>query len=317
MRVTIIGGTGHIGSYLTPLLVEAGHEVTCITRGTRKPYREDAAWQRVTVVRADRSAEDAQGIFAQRVADLKPDAVIDLVCYAPDSARQLLDALRGRVRHFLHCGSIWVHGHSAMVPTTEAQPRRPLCDYGRNKNAIEDMLLDAARREGFPATVLHPGHIVGEGWPPINPQGHLGLWVFEKLARGEELALPNLGMETLHHVHAGDVAVAFALALENWSASVGEAFHVVSPAAVTLRGYAEAAARWFGRDARLTFLPWDAWRATVTEQEAAITLDHIAHSPSCSIDKACHLLGFAPRYTSLQATRESVEWLAERGQIGV
>ena len=33
MRVAVIGGTGHIGSYLTPMLVEAGHSVTCVSRG--------------------------------------------------------------------------------------------------------------------------------------------------------------------------------------------------------------------------------------------------------------------------------------------
>ena len=62
--------------------------------------------------------------------------------------------------------------------------------------------------------LLHPGHIVGPGWVPVNPAGNLELSVFERLVTGQELALPNLGMETLHHVHADDVAQAFALAIE-------------------------------------------------------------------------------------------------------
>ncbi|GAG65857.1 unnamed protein product, partial [marine sediment metagenome] len=61
----------------------------------------------------------------------------------------------------------------------------------------------------FPATVLHPGHIVGEGWAPLNPAGHFNPEVFTKLARGRELVLPNLGLETVHHVHADDVAQVF------------------------------------------------------------------------------------------------------------
>ncbi len=39
VRVAIIGGTGHIGSFLTPRLVEAGHSVICISRGLKEPYR--------------------------------------------------------------------------------------------------------------------------------------------------------------------------------------------------------------------------------------------------------------------------------------
>jgi hypothetical protein len=43
----------------------------------------------------------------------------------------------------------------------------------------------------------------------------------------------------------------FMRAIAHWSASVGEAFHAVSPAAITLRGYAEAMAAWFGREPKL------------------------------------------------------------------
>ena len=32
-RVVIIGGSGHVGTYLVPRLVEAGHEVICVSRG--------------------------------------------------------------------------------------------------------------------------------------------------------------------------------------------------------------------------------------------------------------------------------------------
>ncbi|MBC7238023.1 MAG: NAD(P)-dependent oxidoreductase, partial [Chloroflexi bacterium] len=139
--------------------------------------------------------------------------------------------------------------------------------------------------------------------------------VFEKLAAGMELALPNLGMETLHHVHADDVAQLFMRALANWSNAVGQSFHAVSPAALTLRGYAHHVAGWFGREARLTFMPWDAWRQTVTAEEAQMTWDHIAHSPNCSMAKAQRLLGYEPRYSSLEAIYESLSWLIDHGIV--
>ena len=74
-------------------------------------------------------------------------------------------------------------------------------------------------------------------------------------------------------------------------------------------------AAWFGRDARLRFLPWEEWKNTVSEQEAALTWDHIAHSPNCSIVKAQRLLDYRPRYTSLEAVQESVAWLIQNGDI--
>jgi nucleoside-diphosphate-sugar epimerase len=315
MRVVIIGGSGHVGTYLVPRLVAAGYEVINVSRQQRDPYQPNGAWRQVQQVEIDRTAAEAAGDFGSQIRALAPDIVIDMICFTPESARHLVEALRGQVQHFLHCGTIWIHGPSVEVPTTELQPRRPFGDYGINKAAIETYLLNEARRNGFPATLLHPGHIVGPGWAPLNPAGHFNPAVFAKLGRGEEVALPNLGLETVHHVHADDVAQIFMQAIANRSTALGESFHVVSPAALTLRGYAEAMATWFGQPANLTYLPWDAWRQTVSADEARATWDHIAHSPNCSIAKAQRLIDYRPRYSSLQAVQEAVRWLMDNGQL--
>jgi nucleoside-diphosphate-sugar epimerase len=240
-----------------------------------------------------------------------------MICFTEASARHLVEALSGQVQHFLHTGTIWVHGPSVEVPTTEMQPRRPFGEYGIAKARIEAYLIEIARKHSFPATIIHPGHIVGPGWTPLNPAGHFNPNVFTMLAKGEELSLPNLGLETVHHVQADDVAQLFMSAIAHWSASVGEAFHAVSPAAITLRGYAEAMAAWFGREPKLRFLPWQEWKDRQNELEAEQTYDHIAHSPNCSIAKAQRMLGYGPRYRSIEAVCESVSWLIERGIVQV
>lgn len=312
MRIAIIGGTGHIGTYLVPRLVRAGHELIVLTRGNRDPYHSDAAWGLVQRIEVDRNAEDAAGTFGARIADLGADVVIDLVCFTVDSARQLTEALRGRVGQLVHCGTIWVHGPSTEVPMDETVPRRPFGDYGIQKAEIERYLL--AQRD-VPVTILHPGHISGPGWTPINPAGNLDLDVFSALARGGEVELPNFGLETLHHVHADDVAQAFEKSLARRSVAVGESFHVVSPRAITLRGYAEAVAGWFGEPARLKYLPFDEWKIGKSEQAAQATYDHIAHSPNASIAKAEQLLDFHPRYSSLQTVREALGWLVANREV--
>lgn len=317
MRIVVLGATGRMGGYLVPWLVEAGHQVITVSRGSQPLFRPHAAWKAVQHITLDREAEDAAGTLGPRLRALRPDVVIDNICYTLESARHLVQALTGQVSHFLMCGTIWVHGPSSQVPTSEEQPRRPFGEYGIQKAAIEAYVLEQARRYGFPATVLHPGHIVGPGWAPLNPAGNFNLRVFSQLARGEELVLPNLGLETVHHVHAEDVAQGFWLAMTHRSVALGESFHIVSPGALTLRGYAEAVAAWFGQPPRLRFLPWDEWRKTVSEEDAQATWDHIAHSPHCSIRKAERLLGYHPRYTSLQAVFESLQWLIHHGKLEV
>jgi nucleoside-diphosphate-sugar epimerase len=309
MKVVVLGATGHVGGYLVPRLVELGHEVIAVSRGRREPYRAHAAWQEVRRINLDREALETEGNFAGKILELSPEIVIDMICFTADSAARIVEALRGVIQHYLCCGTIWVHGHSSVVPTPESAPREPFGDYGIRKEQMERYLLEQARLRGFPATVLHPGHIVGEGWPPLNPAGNFNPRVFEILARGQELALPNLGLETVHHVHADDVAQGFIRAIANWAVSVGESFHLVSPAALTLRGFAEHMAAWFGQRANLRYLPWEQWKQSASEEDAWYTWDHIAHSPNCSIEKARRLLGYAPRYSSLEAVYESVQWL--------
>lgn len=309
MKIVIIGGTGHIGTYLVPGLVQEGHEIICVSRKKREPYRPDNAWKSVSHLQIDRDEEEKNHTFGKRIRDLNADIIIDLICFRPEQAKELVAMLYGRISHFLHCGTIWVHGYSCAVPTDESQPRAPFGEYGIQKAAIEAYLLKQYLENGFPLTILHPGHIVGPGWVPVNPAGNLDIDIFRKLAVGEEVILPNIGMETLHHVHASDVAQSFIKAIKNRDAAIGQSFHVVSPQALTMRGYAEALAAWFGQTANLRFMPWEKWKKTVSEKDAEITWDHIAHSPNCSIEKARTLIDYAPVYSSLEAVKESLFWL--------
>lgn len=311
MRIVIIGGTGHVGTFLVPRLVNAGHYVISVSRSQRQPYQPHQAWHQVEQITIDREDAEREGSFGLQIQELNPDVVIDMICFTPQSAVHLVNALRGRVQHMIVCGTIWTHGHSIQVPTTEEQNRKPFGEYGIQKEKLTTYLMKEARLNQFPVTVLHPGHIVGPGWVPVNPLGNFNPQVFTKLARGEELVFPTLGLETVHHVHADDVAQAFEKALAHWGDVIGEDFHVVSDAAVTLRGYAETVAFWFGKEANLKYLAGDEWSADLSEQDIEKSWDHIRHSPNCSIEKAKRDLGYHPRYTSLQAIFESVQWLIE------
>src|SRR3954451_14300735 len=235
-RIVVIGATGHVGTYLVPRLVRAGHEVVALSRGEREPYVAAPEWRAVERITVDREAEDAAGTFGERIAALAPDAVVDMLCFTPESARQLVEALRPSRPLLLHCGSIWVHGPVARVPVTEDEPRTAVGEYGTRKAAIEALLLRETVGGGVPSVVLHPGHISGP-WPSITPAGNLHLDAWRRLATGEPLALPALGLGVLHHVHADDVTQAFERALSR-PAAVGSSFHVVSEQAMTLRGLA-------------------------------------------------------------------------------
>jgi len=315
-RVVVIGATGHIGSYLVPRLVRGGHEVIAVSRGSRDPYHPSPQWNAVTRVTADREAQDAEGTFGARIAAMTPDVVIDLVCFTAASARQLVDALRPSRPLLVHCGTIWVHGPALRVPVTEDEPRTAYGDYGTGKAEIEALLHRETMAGGVPAIVLHPGHISGPGWPVITPAGNLDPGVWTSLATGQPLALPDHGLGVLHHVHADDVAQAFERALSR-PAAIGASFHVVAEHAMTLRGLAHGVAGWFGREPVLDFVDWAEFDRRVAPEHAGATRDHTFRSITAGIARGREMLGYAPRFTALDALHEAVRWLVANGQADV
>jgi nucleoside-diphosphate-sugar epimerase len=312
-RIVVIGATGHVGSYLVPRLVRAGHEVVALSRGEREPYVAAPEWRAVERVTADREAEDAAGRFGERIAALGVDAVIDMLCFTRASAEQLVESLRASRPLHVHCGTIWVHGAAARVPVTEDEPRTAFGEYGTGKAAIEELLHRETIAGGVPSVVLHPGHITGP-WPSITPAGNLDARVWRRLATGEPVALPELGLGILHHVHGDDVAQAFERALTR-PAAIGASFHVVAEQAMTLRGLADGVAGWFGRDANVELVDWDEFERRVGSDHARTTREHVRRSIAASIERAGDVLGYRPRYSALEALRDSVRHLAATGEL--
>ena len=317
MRIVVIGGSGHIGTFLIPRLVRAGHDVVSVSRGQRSSYVDDPAWQQVRQVTADRAVEDREGTFPDRVAGLRPDVVIDLICFTLDSANALVEGLRGRTGHLLHCGSIWRCGPSLKIPITEDNGTPPMGEYGIQKAAIAAMLQEETRSGGLVTTSLHPGHIVGPGWHPVGPLGNTDPAVWHKLSAGQPIEVPGIGAEFMHHVHADDVAQAFEAAVAHRDAAAGEDFSVVAPSALNVRGYAQIGASWFGQTAQLRSVTWDEFRRGTDPEAAQASWEHLARNHYFSVDKARTLLGYAPQHEPEDAVLESVRWLVDQKELDV
>ena len=317
MRIVVIGGSGHVGTFLVPRLVRAGHEVINLSRGARSPYIDDEVWSDVEQVAVDREAEDAAGTFGKRVAALEADVVVDMICFTPDSAAALVKELRGHSGHLIHCGTIWRYGPSVKQPMREDDTSPPIGEYGTQKAAIAELLAAETASGGLITTVLQPGHISGPGWTPIGPLGNLDPGVWYALSAGQEIAVPGLGAELMHHVHADDVAQAFQLAVEHRDAAAGESFNVVAPSALTARGFLAIAAGWFGQTAKIRSVTWAEFRSGTTAEFADASWGHLSRSQYASIEKARTLLGYAPAFEPEAAVLDGIRWLIDHDQLEV
>jgi nucleoside-diphosphate-sugar epimerase len=92
---------------------------------------------------------------------------------------------------------------------------------------------------------------------------------------------------------------------------------VVAEQAMTLRGLATGVARWFGREPVLDFVDWAEFDRLVIPEHAEATRQHTFRSITASIARAREVLGYAPRFSSLDALHEALTWLVANGQADV
>lgn len=315
MRVVVIGAAGHIGTYLIPMLVDNGYDTIAITRKLSSPYEDAPAWHKVNRVLLDRENDPE---FISKIKEMKPDVIVDLVNFNIKNTKEIVENFNeAGLSQYIYCSSCWVHGMAETVPFNPDDLRKePLDDYGKDKFASEIYLKEQYRKNGFPATIIMPGQISGPGWTIINPWGNTSLRVFQDIADGKEIALPNFGQEILHHVHGYDVAQVFFNAITHRNQALGESFDAEAATHITLYGFAKHMYEYFGHEPKIIFLPWEQWcEYEGNAAECEHTYYHIVRSGVFSIEKAKRLLEYQPKYTCIETIDIAVKSYIDRGLI--
>ena len=86
---------------------------------------------------------------------------------------------------------------------------------------------------------------------------------------------------------------------------------------MTLRGLAAGVAHWFGREPVLDFVDWPEFDRRAGPEHAETTRQHTFRSIAASTGRARQTLGYAPRFSSLDALHEALAWLVAHGQADI
>ena len=306
MKIVVIGASGHTGSYLITELVKDGHEVVAVMRGNRTPYGwSEETFEKISVLKMDRDTF----IDEARLTKLNPDVICDLIAYDLESVQKITSQIKNNA-FYIQIGSIWTYENKMYLPVDENHPKNAEQSYGKQKGLIEDYLLSQAKAGKLRACVVHPGHISGKEWQPINPQGNLDIRVFDTIKNGEELVLPFMGLSTMQHIHAYDLAQIIYGCIKKQEVANGEAFIAVAERAMTLKAICEKLYEYYGKKLNLRFVSWEEFYELVGERQADISMDHMFHSPCCSVEKAKKLLGVEIKYSIMDIY---YEYLAYQG----
>ncbi|MGH7565246.1 MAG: NAD-dependent epimerase/dehydratase family protein [Gemmatimonadota bacterium] len=193
MRVLVIGGTRFVGPRLVRTLLGRGHAVTTFNRGHTSD-RHPAAVERLHGDRSDPSH------MAGALAGRSFDACVDTIAMRGSDTASAIEALDGRVGHYVHfsTGQVYLVRAGCPTPAREedyggpliSSPARDAWDvgewtYGLEKRECEDLLEAAWEGHGFPATRLRLTMVHGED----DPQGRILAYVV-RLQTGGPLLVP-------------------------------------------------------------------------------------------------------------------------------
>ncbi|QIM20426.1 oxidoreductase [Phycicoccus sp. HDW14] len=216
MKLLVLGGTAFLGREVARAGLAAGHDVTCVARGSSGEVADGAR-----LVRADRTGDGLGG-----VEDEHWDAVVD-VARDPGQVARAVAALRGRVGHWALVSTGNVYADHSVRGADESTPLlAPLesggdepDEYGAKKVACERHVLDALGAERV--LVARAGLLGGPG----DTSGRTGWWPwrFAHPASPGEVLVPDALDEPAQVLDARDLAAWLVRSGESGTAGVVDA----------------------------------------------------------------------------------------------
>ncbi|MEV6932762.1 NAD-dependent epimerase/dehydratase family protein [Dactylosporangium sp. NPDC051485] len=302
MKVLFIGGSGIISSACSRLAVERGIDLFVLNRGES---RDRPLPGQATLLRADiRDGAAAR----EAIAGHTFDAVVDWVAFTTEHVHADIELLRGRTGQYVFISSASAYQTPpARLPVAESSPlRNPFWQYSRDKIACEDLLVQAYRDTGFPATIVRPSHTYDRTLVPFD-----GGWtVPARMRAGKEIVVHGDGTSLWTLTHHEDFAKAF-VPLLGHPRAIGDTFQITSDDVLTWNQIAEHLAAALGVTPKIVHVPSDAIAAADPEWGAGLLGDK-AHSMIFDNSKVRALV---PSYVATipfhQGAREIVSWFDE------
>lgn len=222
MKLLVTGASGFLGSRVTILLRERGHEVVAVTRPNP---RRRAALEEVRPIEADAGAPEIRALVAGCRAVLHFGGVPDPGGARRDPARAVRENAGTTVNLLEGCAE---HGAGLVYPSSiRAGVEPPPDPYALSKRLGEE----ACRLHRAPATVLRLTSVFGPGQlVPEGATGAIAAFAWRALA-GEPIVIPGDPMRTRDFVYVDDFAAALEqlVSAERWDETLTVASGEATP----------------------------------------------------------------------------------------
>ena len=299
MQITVVGGSGFVGSHVVDALIDAGHRVRVID--TRPPLQVEADWREVDLLDDEALVDALAGsdiVFhlaaMADVNDVIANPVESVALNTLGTVRVLEAARRAETGRVILASTVWVysatHGREVDEETLfDLEADKHI--YVSEKLASEMFCRDYLNLYGRPYTVLRYGI-------PYGPRMRSDLVVaafLERALRGEAISIDGDGSQERRFVYVEDLAAAHVAALD--PAAENRTYNLESTEATSIRAIAESVRDLVG-DVTVTFGP-----ARKGDYEAR----HV------SSERARGELGWTPRTSFADGLAKTLVWYRAQG----
>lgn len=308
MKVLVVGGAGYIGSHMTSLLLERGHDVTVfdnLSGGYRDAVKDGASLivgdLADTALLTGLVAEGFDGVMHFASFIQVGESVEAPQKYYRNNLTNSLNLLDAMVAagggHLIFSSTAALFGDPEWVPIDETHPCRPINPYGRTKWMVEQALADYERAYGLRSVCLRYFNAAGAALDATlgerhQPETHLIPLVL-RTANGLRSHVEIFGCDyptpdgtcVRDYVHVLDLCEAHLLALERLtSGGASAAYNLGNGQGFSVRQVVASAERITGRPVPTRIGP----------RRAGDPARLVADSA-----KAIRELGWQPRYSDL------------------
>lgn len=228
MKVLFIGGTGTISTAISQQLLNKGHELWLINRGSRNDLLTPGAH----VITADIRNES---YVAKCLAGQHFDVTADFIAYHPNDLERDYRLFSGRTKQFIYISSASAYQKPlSNYLVNEGTPlANPYWEYSRNKIAGEELLMHLYRQEDFPVTIVRPSHTYGLRSVPLGIHGkHGSFQVIKRMLEEKPVILHGDGTSLWTMTFNEDFAKGF-IGLMGNARAIGEAVQITSDESLT------------------------------------------------------------------------------------
>ena len=236
MKVFVTGGAGYIGSVVSEVLLNSGHDV--VVFDSFETGHRAAVDPRAALMEGDTGYA---GPVREAMLSAAPDVVVHMAAYIQMGESMLdpgkyfrnntantlnvLDAmLAAGVSHIVFSSTAGVYGTPESLPIEEDHPIDPLNPYSESKRQVESILRWYAQAHGIAATIFRffnaAGATVNFG-EDHRPESHL-IPIVLQVAQGKRAHLDLYGTDyatrdgtaSRDYIHVRDLAQAHLLAIQ-------------------------------------------------------------------------------------------------------